>query len=162
MKRILKITILVLIITFLTSGTLFADEGDTTQETGDVTQEQEVNINIDLGEEDVIEETEGLTDIGTQQIIAFGITTPLIGGADYKEVNGERYVTNMSGVNGGLGYTSRNYFGNGLPSSGVSGYFEYGTLGLIVPYAGVGFTFRASDTFFIDLGLPNFGMGFTF
>lgn len=156
MKRLKNILFLTLSITVLITGSLAADGEDITQETGDIKQDVNIEINLDDSEYNQ------LTDIGRQQVIAIGITTPIVGGTEYKELDGERYATSMTGINWLLGYTRRNYFGNGLPATGATGYFEYGTMGIIVPYIGAGITVRIVDTLFMDIGFPNVALGFTF
>ena len=119
--------------------------------------ENEVNVNVNIENKET-----KLTDVGSQQVTGFGVTTPIVGKAKYKEINGEFYTTEMSGLNLMMGYTSRTYFGNGLPADGGAGYFEYGTMVLIAPYIGVGYTYRINKSFFIDVGVPNVAIGFTF
>ncbi|WP_211231295.1 hypothetical protein [Halonatronum saccharophilum] len=94
--------------------------------------------------------------------VSFGITTPILGGTDDKYINGEKFSTSISEINWTLGYTKRNYFGDGLPSKGGAGYFEYGTMVILLLYIGLGYTYRFNDTFFVSAGIPDFAIGFTF
>lgn len=83
-----------------------------------------------------------------------GITITLIGTMRRQVIDGEDYITSMSGLNWTIGYTKRNYFGDGLVVGEGSGYFEYGTLVLIAPYVGAGYSYRFNKDVIGTIGFP--------
>lgn len=116
----------------------------------------EVNVNVNIG-------NNVLTDVRSETLFSFGITSPIIGSAQTKYFGEAKYTTSISGINWCLGYTKRNYFGKGLPGNGGAVYFEYGTVVLLCPYLGIGYDIRVGDNLLVGFGFPDvFHFGFTF
>ncbi|BBE30581.1 hypothetical protein OSSY52_07220 [Tepiditoga spiralis] len=83
-----------------------------------------------------------------------------------KKLNKDGKIIGYSGYNLGIGYSERNYF-EPLKYDAWNSYWYWGTLGLIVPYGGVGIEYINKDNSF-SIGLftiyvvPWFTMGFSF
>jgi len=105
-------------------------------------------INVNINSSDFIRER---TTVG----IGFGLTTPIIG--TYKEISiaGKKYTKSVTGINSMIGFTSRNYLGDGLTANGGTGYFEIGTLFMFVPFVGVGYDYKIGENIIIGAGFPD-------
>ncbi|MCK4258850.1 MAG: hypothetical protein KAX49_07720 [Halanaerobiales bacterium] len=141
-----KITAFVLVLIFLMSGYALAEENNSTNG---------VTVNVNMNNT--------MTDFRNEAVFSIGVTSPIIGSAQTKYFGEKKYTTSISGINWCIGYTKRNYFGKGLPGNGGAGYFEYGTVTLLMPYVGVGYDYRIDENLIIGIGLPDLlHISFTF
>jgi len=66
--------------------------------------------------------------------------------------NAKGGVTSSFGLNLGLGVTYRSYFEPLHPGRGAF-YWEAGTMVLVLPYLGVGYSFRINESLYVGAGL---------
>lgn len=137
MKRFFAQTLILVAVLFVFTGTVMADE-------------QTVNVNVNVNQQTV-------TAPEQHTVFSLGITSPIFGNA----TNKGGVTTKLTGINWCLGYTVRNYLGQGLPYNGGAMYFDYGTVLILVPYLGIGYTYRVDGNLMINFGIPE-GVSFGF
>lgn len=87
---------------------------------------------------------------------AWVLPPPIYGTYHNVWIDGKEYTKKLTGINWALGYTWRNYTGNGLPKTkGGAFYYEFYTLALIVPFAGFGYDYRFNESVLIGFGFPD-------
>ncbi|MBK5202080.1 MAG: hypothetical protein JJE21_11210 [Spirochaetaceae bacterium] len=93
---------------------------------------------------------------------SLGAFDPIFGTCSNVLIDGKVYTQNITGINWFLGYTWKNYFGDGLPlhEAGGCAYYSLGTMFLIIPMANIGYDYRFSDSFV--MGLSVLGLTATF
>ncbi len=144
-----RLFILIAIILIVPVSTIFADENTNTQN-------QNVTVNINMDDiKSAAGLTSGITDIRTTPTFGMGLSTPLIGTNHDVYRNGEKYTDKVTGFNIMLGYTWRNYLGNGLPVKGGAFYTELFTMAFIVPMVGAGYDYRFNESFVVGVGFPD-------
>ncbi|MCY1152661.1 MAG: hypothetical protein OWP43_09630 [Sphaerochaetaceae bacterium] len=142
--------IILLVSLLLVSTYIFADNNSNTNN-------QNVVVNVNLNEElksTLIPEGVELQAKSTTSL-SLGVFDPIIGNCTNVLIDGEVYTQKVTGINVCLGYTWKNYFGDGLPLNKVGGcaYYSLGTLALIVPMANIGYDYRFSESFVMGLSL---------
>lgn len=87
--------------------------------------------------------------------LSLGLFDPIIGNCTNVLINGEVYTQKVTGINICLGYTWKNYFGDGLPLNKAGGcaYYSLGTLVFFVPMANIGYDYRFNESFVMGLSL---------
>ena len=141
-----KIT-LTLITLILFTSLVFGEENNNTNNNN-------VNVNVNFNTEELKKEL-GIQKDVTAAGFGIGITTPIFG--TYHDIvdGNTRYTKSMTGINMMFGFTRRNYLGEGLPTNGGAGFFEFGTIMFFVPFAGIGYDYKVSENFLIGTGLPD-------
>jgi hypothetical protein len=95
------------------------------------------------------ETTEEAVQDGRDFSTAVGIFTPGIG--FNVSTNEAGQITGVSGINFALGFSRKNYF-NPVEFGSFNGFWQWGTLALIVPYLGIGADYVFESGFFIGVG----------
>ncbi|MFW6422058.1 MAG: hypothetical protein ACOCZX_04435 [Candidatus Bipolaricaulota bacterium] len=72
----------------------------------------------------------------TDMVIGFSL--PTIGWTHY---NDRGKIDSLNGINAGLGYSWRGYFGDGVDMGEFNGYWGAGTMAILVPYLEIGTTY---------------------
>lgn len=67
-----------------------------------------------------------------------GFSFPTIGSTQYNQYG---RIDSLTGINAGLGYSWRNYFGDGVEMREWNGYLGAGTVAILVPYFEFGTTY---------------------
>lgn len=120
-----------------------------------LTQNVIVNVNITPQNYQQQFNEKTVTNINSSLNLGIGLTSPIIGTTNNIFINDKKFTKNLSGINWMLGFTKRNYFGDGLPTNGGSLYWEFGTVAIIVPYLGLGYDLRLGSAIVIGIGFPD-------
>lgn len=137
-KGFIKILIVVAFLAIY-SGTVLASE-------------QTINVNVNQTT---------VTEAQSSSVFSLGITSPIFGTATNKYYGQEKFTTRLMGINWLLGFTVRNYLGQGLPTNGGSLYFDYGTVAILVPFLGIGYSHRVNGNLTLNIGIPE-GLSLSF
>ncbi len=121
------------------------------------TNNQNVVVNINLTDElksTLIPEGVELQAKSTKTL-SLGAFDPFIGNCTNVLIDGEVFTQKVTGINLLLGYTWKNYFGDGLPLNKAGGcaYYSLGTLVFFVPMANIGYDYRFNESFVMGLSL---------
>lgn len=137
---------------------LFADDNSNNNNNN-----QNVVVNINLSDElksSVIPDGVVLKAQDTKNI-SFGLFDPFIGNCTNVLIDGKVYTQKVTGINLLLGYTWKNYIGNGLPLNEPGGcaYYSLGTVCFFVPMANIGYDYRFSEG--VVMGVSLFTLSLT-
>lgn len=121
------------------------------------TNNQNVVVNVNLTDElksTLIPEGVELQAKSTKNL-SLGLFDPFIGNCTNVLIDGEVFTQKVTGINLLLGYTWKNYFGDGLPLNKAGGcaYYSLGTVVLFVPWANIGYDYRFNESFVMGLSL---------
>lgn len=116
--------------------------------------EQSITVNVNVNQATV-------TQAQSDTVFSLGITSPIFGTASNVYYGQDKFTTKLTGINWLLGYTFRNYLGQGLPANGGQIYFDFGTIAILIPYVGFGYSYRIDNNFTINVGIPE-GISFGF
>ena len=117
-------------------------------------QNQSVVVNVTIPQGNAIPEGAVLLAEKTHSL-GLGLSAPIYGTEHNVIRNGQVFTEKMTGINWGLGYTWRHYFGDGLPQVGGALYWEFMTLAIVVPMVGIGYEYRFNDTIRMGFGYPD-------
>lgn len=125
---------------------------------------QNVTVNINLSDElNSVLIPKGVNlQVQSTTNLSLGLFDPIIGHCSNVLIDGNVYTQKVTGINILLGYTWKNYIGDGLPVNEAGGcaYYSLGTMFFIIPMANIGYDYRFSDSFV--MGLSVLGLTATF
>lgn len=147
---------IILLFSFLfISVFLFADDNNN--------QNNQTIVNINLSEDfNTIRIPKGVNlQVQSTKNLSLGLFDPFIGNCTNILIGGKVYTQKVQGINLLLGYTSKNYFGDGLPLNEPGGcaYYSIGTICFLIPMANIGYDYRFSKD--IVMGLSLFSLSLT-
>ena len=149
-KKIILLLSLLILSTFI-----YADDNINTNN-----QNVVVNVNLsDSLKSTLIPEGVQLQAKSTTNL-SLGLFDPFIGNCTNILIGGKVYTQKVQGINLLLGYTSKNYFGDGLPLNEPGGcaYYSIGTICFLIPMANIGYDYRFSKDIVMGLSLFSFSL----